>query len=119
MINSWLHDKGLNHMKAAVIAWPLKTGRLGVLFISKFRRMGQEVPADFTQDEKDHDVKRFLNESGAESLEWVQVPDWFGITLNGVQPEKSDYQRVEVSREVFFAKLNALKPVKLNFKHEI
>jgi hypothetical protein len=112
-INSWLHDNGMTHMKAAVIVWPPQAGRLGVFFISKFRRSGQEVADDFSEDEKDREVKRFLNEAGADSLEWVQMLDTLGITLSGVQPEKSDYRRVKISRQEFFVKLDALKPVTL------
>jgi hypothetical protein len=109
-INSWLHDNGMTNMKAAVMKWPPQAGRLGVFFISKFRRSEQEVAEE---DEKDREVKNFLNEAGAKSLLWVQMLDTLGITLNGVEPEKSDYRRVQVSRGEFFKKLDALKPVKL------
>jgi hypothetical protein len=101
-INNWLCTHGKLHIKAAGLKWPREGGGFGIVFISKWCQVGGEV-AGLTEDKKDLEVKQWLEELGAEGLQWVSMLDRFRIGLGGIQPQQSDMQFRKMSMVEFQA----------------
>jgi hypothetical protein len=106
--NNWLYNTGRLHIKSATIPWPVPDGEDGLMFISKFRpEETVNSPADMAEDEKDLEVKRWLEESGVSEMVWATLWDQFRITLNGIQPKFYDTKFEQVSLEVAMADIEA------------
>jgi hypothetical protein len=101
-INDWLCQNGKHDIKAAVVKWPQHSGKLGVVFISKFVTVDWEDHI-LKESAKDLEVKRWLEGLGAEGLQWASMLDTFGITLDGLEPQTSGLRFKEVSLEDMLA----------------
>jgi hypothetical protein len=86
------------HIKSATIKWPQEQGEWGVVFISKFRQSGREVPS-LKEEEKDLQVKAWLEQAGGGQMCWVSLLDQFRITLGGIQPRHSNVKFGHISME--------------------
>jgi hypothetical protein len=84
---------------------------LGLIFVSHFRPwiIGDSIV--LAQREQDLEVRKWLEESGGvepEHLQWASLVDTKWITLNGIQPKRSDLKWNDVravSNEVIFQAL--------------
>src|SRR5262245_32958689 len=64
-INNWLADNGKLNCKAGVLQWPQDGGEWGLIFLSQFRYADWTKPCNLVEDEKDIEVKKWLEGLGA------------------------------------------------------
>jgi hypothetical protein len=111
-INDWLHDHNMLHMKAAQLQWPEdKEGDGGMFFLTK-SRPDYEAIGTLTEEASDVVVKKWLEQHGAEKVEWLSLRDRFNITLGGDQPKHTSMKYKQyATMEEFMAKFCPLYKV--------
>lgn len=73
-----------------------------MFFMTKARDASQCI-GDFTEEETDLEVKEWLERCGAEEMRWMSVLDRYNITLEGIQPRRSEARFNQVTIEEFLA----------------
>jgi hypothetical protein len=104
-INDWLHDHNMLHMKAAYLQWPRnKDGEGGMFFLTKSRPDYEAIGA-LKEKASDVEVKKWLEEHGAETMQFVSLWDQSNITLAGDQPRRTGMKYIQhATVEEFMAK---------------
>ena len=102
-INNWLYDNEMLHIKAALLSWPQGgRGEDGMFFMTKARDASQCI-GDFSEEETDFEVKEWLKRCGAEEMRWMSALDRYNITLEGIQPRRSEVQIKQCTIEEMLA----------------